>query len=512
MNTIRVNLRRKIGVVNQNIYGHFTEHAFKNIYGGMFDPDSRFSNEAGLRTDVIELLKAVRVPVLRYPGGNFVSNYHWEDGIGPRNLRKKHFDYAWGTVEDNQFGTLEFMQLCRATGAEPYLCCNMGTGTLDEAMNWVEYCNSERDSHYANLRREHGFEEPFRVKYWGLGNECYAPWQMGAFSNGREYATRALEFGKAIRFADPKAQLVACGFESDPAWNMEVLSVLKNMINSISVHHYSVDWGCFDLNDYHQLMSISEFVHELLRCLRSAIEAVTGDLYHPIKISLDEWNMFGWAHPGVDDNQFYTLENALVTASVLNTLIRNCNIVDMANYSVFTNINGAIQTHRNGVVLRPQYYVFKLFAQYMGGVLLDSEVISDTFETDMPVDRRVMKDYYNEAAVEKGGRLRTGLERHVHRKLPYLDSVTTINEDRKEISISLINKKPDGDLECVIELSDEIAIKEAHLHSIWSADIHDSNTETSEKVAIESSTLKAVNGKWTVRLPRHSVHVLNIPY
>ena len=512
MYKITVNPGRKLGDINKNIYGHFTEHAFRNIYEGMFDPASELSNETGLRTDVIELLKDVQVPVLRYPGGNFVSNYHWEDGIGPKDTRKKRFEYAWGTVEDNQFGTNEFIQLCRATGAEPYICCNMGTGTIEEAMNWVEYCNSTRDTYYANLRRKNGFEEPFNVKYWGLGNECYAPWQMGAAPSAKDYAEKALEFGKAIRFTDPNAHLVACGFESDPAWNIEVLGILKNMINSISVHHYSVDWGCFDLNDYYQLMSISEFVNETVQSVRSAIEGVTGDIYHPMKVSLDEWNMFGWANERVDDNSFYTLENGIVTASVLNTLIRNCNIVDMANYSVFTNINGAIQTNSRGVVLRPQYHVFKLFTNYMGGMLVDSEIISKKFEIQMPVDRRVLKDYYNEAAVEKGGRLRSGVNHFVNRKVDYLDSVSTIDEKTKEISISLINKSLKDDIECVIEISSDIRIKGSQMHSIWSADIKDFNSEENQKISIESSVMSKTNRNMNIRIPRHSINILKLKY
>lgn len=512
MYKISVNPRRKIGTVNRNIYGHFTEHAFGNIYGGVYDPGSELTNELGLRNDVVEVLKDVKVPMLRYPGGNFVSNYHWEDGVGPKEARKKRFEYAWNTVEDNQFGTNEFMALCRATGAEPYLCCNMGTGTVEEAMNWVEYCNSERDTYYANLRREHGYEEPFGVKYWGLGNECYAPWQMGAAVNAKDYAQKALEYGKAIRFADPDAHLVACGFESDPAWNIEVLGVLKNMINSISVHHYSVDWGCFDLDDYYQLMSISEFVNELVRSVRGAIEGVTGDIYHPIKIALDEWNMFGWAHERVDDNSFYTLENGIVTASILNTLIRNCNIVEMANYSVFMNINGAVQTREGGVVLRPQYYVFKLFTHHMGDVLVDCDVVSEAFETKMPVDRRVLSDYYNEAAVEKGGRLRSGVNRYVDREVKYLDSVSTIDEAKREISVSLINKNLEEDIECAIEMASGVEIKRAELHTIWSEGVKDANTEEKESVGIESSEVTVKGGEVKLKLPRHSISVLKVGY
>ena len=512
MYRIIVNPNRVIGRINKNIYGHFTEHAFRNINGGMYDPESELSNESGFRNDVIESLKGVKVPVLRYPGGNFVSNYHWEDGLGPKQDRKRRYDYAWGTVEDNQFGTNEFIQFCRATGAEPYLCCNMGTGTIEEAMNWVEYCNSERDTYYAELRRQHGFSKPFNVKYWGLGNECYAPWQMGAARDARDYAMKALEFGKAIRFADPNAHLIACGFESDPAWNIEVLGVLKNMINSISIHHYSVDWGCFDLSDYHQLMSISEFVNEMIKSLRAAIEGVTGDIYHPIKIALDEWNMFGWVHERVDDNSFYTLENGMVTASILNTLIRNCGIVEMANYSVFVNINGAVQTNKQGVVLRPQYYVFKLYTHHMGGVLVDSEVISEKFETDMPKDRRVFRDYCNEAAVEKGGRLRSDVDRRVKRQIKYLDSVSTIDEKCSEISISLINKSLEDDIDCTIEVSNDFRMRTSQLHSIWSADIKDYNSEETENVAIESTQLTQTNRPIAIKIPRHSINVLKLKY
>ncbi len=512
MYKIIVHPSRTIGHISNNIYGHFTEHAFRNIKGGMFDPDSDLSNELGLRNDVIEVLKEVKVPLLRYPGGNFVSNYHWEDGVGPRQDRKRRYEYAWDTVEDNQFGTNEFIELCRATGASPYICCNMGTGTVEEAMNWVEYCNSNRDTYYAHLRRKNGYDEPFGVKYWGLGNECYAPWQMGAAMNARDYAYKAIEYGKAIRFADPNAYLIACGFESDPAWNVEVLGILKHMINAISIHHYSVDWGCFDLNDYYQLMSISEFVNEMVKSLRGAIEGVTGDIYHPIKIALDEWNMFGWANERVNDNHFYTLENGIITASILNTLIRNCNIVDMANYSVFVNINGAIQTSAQGLVLRPQYYVFKLYTHHMGDVLIDSEVISETFETNMPIDRRVLKDYFNEAAVEKGGRLRSGIERQVKRDVKYLDSVSTIDEKKREISVSLINKSLEDDIDCTIEMSHGISIKKAQMHSIWSSGIKDYNSEETESIGIENSELTKTDKKVNVSIPRHSINVLKLEY
>ena len=156
--------------VEPKVFGHFTEHAFGNIYGGMYDPDSAMADEQGLRTDVLSLMREVKVPILRYPGGNFVSNYHWEDGVDPKEKRRRVFEYAWLTEESNQFGTADFIALCRKVGAEPLICVNMGSGTPEEAMHWVEYCNGTGNTYYANLRRQHGYEAPFHVKYWGIGN------------------------------------------------------------------------------------------------------------------------------------------------------------------------------------------------------------------------------------------------------------------------------------------------------------------------------------------------------
>ena len=184
----------------------------------------------------------------------------------------------------------------------------------------------------------------------------------------------------------------------------------------------------------------------------------------------------------------------------------------MANYSVFTNINGAIQTHSRGAVLRPQYHVFKLYTNHMGGELLDSEIISEKFQTNMPVDRRVFNDYYNEAAVEKGGRLRSEVERFVSRDVDYLDSVATIDEKNKEISISLINKNLNDAIECSIEISGNTIIKSSQMHSIWSADIKDFNSGNTEKVSIQSSVIEEPNAKMKISIPRHSIQVLTLKY
>ena len=236
MTHITVHSNRIKSTVDRKIFGHFTEHAFRNIYGGMYDPQSSIADENGFRKDVLDALRQVRVPLLRYPGGNFVSNYHWEDGIGPKSERRRVFEYAWLTEESNQFGTADFIELCRKVGAEPLICVNMGSGTVEEAMHWVEYCNGTGNTYYANLRRSHGYEEPFGVKYWGLGNEMYGMWQM-KHQSAQAYAEAALEYAKGMKWVDPGISLIACGYEQSADWNYTVAKEIGSLIDYISAHH-----------------------------------------------------------------------------------------------------------------------------------------------------------------------------------------------------------------------------------------------------------------------------------
>lgn len=181
MARIKLDPDRRIGELDRRVFGGFVEHLGRCIYGGVFDEGSSLSDERGYRRDVLAAAKDLRIPILRWPGGNFVSGYHWTDGIGARDERPRKMDLAWSTEESNRFGTDEFIEYCRMLGAEPYICVNMGTGTMDEAQAWVEYCNGTGDTYWANLRRENGHEEPYNVRYWGLGNEMYGEWQIGPF-------------------------------------------------------------------------------------------------------------------------------------------------------------------------------------------------------------------------------------------------------------------------------------------------------------------------------------------
>src|SRR5215212_500473 len=210
MNRIFVNLDFPLGQLERNVFGGFAEHFGRCIYGGIYDPGSVLADERGFRTDVMAALRRLQMPLIRYPGGNFVSGYRWMDGVGPRYKRPARADMAWNTIESNQFGTNEFIEFCRAVDTEPYLVVNCGDGDSREARDWVEYCNSGKDTELADLRRHHGYGAPHNVKYWGIGNEVDGPWQIG-FKTPQEYARAATEFGKVMKWADPSIKLIASG-------------------------------------------------------------------------------------------------------------------------------------------------------------------------------------------------------------------------------------------------------------------------------------------------------------
>ena len=500
---ILVDLRKESGIVDRKLFGHFMEHAFGNIYGGIYDPGNKNAGPEGLREDVIKLLKRVRPSILRYPGGNFVSNYHWEDGIGPKENRRVMFDYAWQAEESNQFGTVDFINLCRKLNAEPCICVNMGTGTIEEAMHWVEYCNGTENTYYANLRRQHGYEEPFNVKYWGLGNEVYGDWQMG-YKNAEDYAKAAFEFAKAMLWVDSSIKLIACGYEKNSDWNTVVVKKLNYLIDYVSAHHYSVGWGIFDKENYLQCMYISEYMQKLTDVTVAAIRTATNDNKNRIKVAWDEWNMYGWKIDGINDDLNYTLQNAIVTASVLNMFKRNCNTVGMANYSTFLNINGAIRVDGDEVVLRPQYHVFDLLSNNTGENYYLTEVASNTFSIVEPRD-------------PKSERTRPRLKLdHIDSSPPqtveakYIDAVATGDKDGS-LYISLVNKHPDEDIDVEIYFhGKDIAQNGSEAYEIYHEDVKAANTVSDpENVKIKRVEAPVVsNGYCNYRAKKHSINLL----
>lgn len=368
------------------IYGHFIEHFHRQIYGGLFDPTNPLSDEDGFRMDILEAMRRIHVPILRWPGGCFVSAYHWKKAVGEK--RTPFFDKAWRVEDPATFGTDEYIKLCRKIGAEPYICTNAGTGTAEEMSDWMEYCNLESEGEFAKLRIRNGHEEPYSVRYWSIGNENYGSWEIGA-KEADEWSRLVLEAAKMMKHVDPRTELSAAALP-DIDWNVKLLGRGRDFLSWISIHKY---WNLMaeenDFADYNETMAYTNDLETDIRKVRGLLMAF--GLEKKIRIACDEWNLRGWHHPKVlsiqqgitkeeylyprdknDQNEDYTMADAVFTACYLNTLNRNADIVGMACFAPIVNTRGCIFSYDQGIVLRSTYHVFNLYVNYMGDEILSS--------------------------------------------------------------------------------------------------------------------------------------------
>jgi alpha-N-arabinofuranosidase len=373
---IKLDLDRRIGKLDRRVFGGFIEHLGRCIYGGVFDEGSSLSDDRGYRRDVLEAARGLRIPILRWPGGNFVSGYHWTDGIGSREERPRKTDLAWLTEESNRFGTDEFIEYSRLMGAEPYICVNMGTGTMDEAQAWVEYCNGTGDTYWAKLRRRNGHEEPYNVKYWGLGNEMYGEWQIGALS-AEDYVRKAREFAKLMKWTDPDIVLVGCGLSGLTDWDRVVIEGLAPFVDYHSIHIYTGS------DDYWSNVLAPHQADRALRTTRAMIERTRYEqqIAHPIYVAYDEWNVWFREREqtsGLEER--YNLSDALAVATYLNVFARHCETVRIANLAQMVNVIAPIFTNEEGLFLQTIYHPLKLCAEHMREVVLDAHVECETHD------------------------------------------------------------------------------------------------------------------------------------
>lgn len=488
MNHIQIDLNRTLGPVNRNIFGGFAEHLGRCIYGGIYEPGSPFADEDGLRTDVLDALRRLRMPVIRYPGGNFVSGYRWRDGVGPREERPARTDLAWGALETNHFGTNEFITFCRKLGTEPYIAVNCGDGDMREARDWVEYCNGTKDTALVRLRREHGYEEPHRVKYWGIGNEVDGPWQIG-FKTPEEYARALTEFGKAMRWVDPSIKLLASAvslWDGDFVERAQlILEQAGDQIDYMALHWYVDNHA----NDFARFMTVSELIEERLSAYEGLIRALRLDnaIKRPIHIAVDEWNVWYRTHPvfGNDLNnleEIYNLEDALVVAMHLNAFIRHARSVQMANIAQIVNVIAPIFTKPDGLVLQTIFYPFELYSRTCGQIALDVAWRGDTFSAG---------DY-------------TGVRT--------LDVSATYDEQRRQITLYVVNRSATDALETTVSLLDARFAGPAQLSIINGPDIKAENTfATPDQVTLCEQEIALDGHTWTAVFEPHSVTALVCP-
>ena len=372
----------EIGSVDPRIFGGFLEHMGRSIYEGVYEPSSPHADEDGFRRDVLEALRGLELSLVRYPGGNFVSGYHWQDGVGDRAERKPRLEMAWNSLEPNHFGTHEFMRLCAKLDWEPMMAVNLGTGTPEEARDWVEYCNLPTGTHFANQRASHGREEPYEVRLWCLGNEMDGPWQTGHVP-AEHYAIRAQQAAKMMKDTDPRLEFVGCG-SSHPAlptyleWDRQVLEGLGGLGHYISLHRY-VDNHADDTEDF---LAITNSIDAQIESVDAVCRFVQGRRRSSRRTHLcfDEWNVWYKAGLGAREKEVaparfaphlieevYNLEDALVVAGFLNSFIRHADVVKVANLAQLVNVIAPILTRGDEVLIQSIYDAFAMYSRRKGG-------------------------------------------------------------------------------------------------------------------------------------------------
>jgi alpha-L-arabinofuranosidase len=380
-------------VINKNIYGQFAEHLGRLIYEGLWvGEDSTIPNTLGLRNDVVAALKELRVPVLRWPGGCFADEYHWRDGIGPRDKRPKRPNASWGGVDTNAFGTHEFLDLCEMLGAEPYINGNVGSGTPQEMMEWIEYMTSDSDSTLAQLRRQNGRDKPWKIPYFAVGNEG---WGCGGEMRPEYYADEYRRYATFIKdYSGNHIQKLAVGSHDDYYnWTEVLMSQAAKQMHGLSLHYYTLptsNWGQkgsatqFGEKEWHatlvRTLRIDEFIEK-----HSAIM----DKYDPQKrvgLMVDEWGTWYDREPGKDMGALYqqnTLRDAIVAGINLNIFNNHSDRVRMANIAQMVNVLQAmVLTDKERMVLTPTYYVFKMYKVHQGAKLIPIDLSAPEYRID----------------------------------------------------------------------------------------------------------------------------------
>lgn len=497
------NPKQTVGRADRMLYGHFLEHFHRQVYGGVFDPTSQFADEDGFRMDVLDALKKIRTPIIRWPGGCYVSAYDWHYGVGKQRIPT--YDKAWRVEESNLFGTDEFVRLCRKLDCEPYICTNAGTGTAEEMSNWVEYCNIRDMGRFAKERIANGYPQPHGVKYWSIGNENWGGHEIGSKDHD-EWGRLVRESAKMMLRVDPTLQLSAAALDNLD-WNLSLLRSAGSYLDWISIHSYwDFSGDGVTYADYDSVMlRTGKDISGAIDRVRSVLTVL--GLEKKIKIAYDEWNLRGWYHPNLmdlwnregkrhedeafyrdqvigardlnDNNAIYTMADAVFSAAFLNTCLRNCDLVGMACFSPVVNTRGAVFTHRDGIVLRPTYYVFQLYANLL------KDTVLDMWSQDVPV--------------------LTGRVGRNEKTVDVVDVVLTYGDG--SYAAAAVNKDPVQEQEVEFSVIED-GISEMRIHTLNGPDKDSYNDIGSSPVGVTVSQWMPYTGK--VRLAPHSVNVIEM--
>ena len=505
----RVFLRRAPGRgdLDRRVLGSFLEHLGRAIYTGVYEPGSRLADAKGFRTDVAREVKDLGVPIVRYPGGNFVSGYNWLDGVGPKAQRPVVLDRAWNSLETNQFGTNEFLEWCGLTGSEPLLGMNFGTGSVEMAVAYVEYCNLARGTRWSELRRSHGYERPHNIRYWCLGNEMDGPWQIGQMQ-AREYGRKARDAAKQMRTIDPDLRLIACGSSGTfmptyLTWDREVLEECYDQVDGLSLHAYygnTKEWSGNSTARYlamnldmdrqiHEAAAVCDYVQGLQRSNKR------------LWLSFDEWNVWYRARDAQSTDgkraaaprlleEVYNLEDALLVGGFVNTLLRNSDRVRVACLAQLVNVIAPLVTNETGVLRQSTYYPYSWALRYARGRVLDLRVESETYRISAA---GLQADFARDASV------------------PFVDLVATIDDGAGQAAVLALNRDLDGEREVVLEWQDIVPTRVLACETLAGADLKAVNTFAEpRRVAPQRLDPPAAGGRMTIKLPPRSYTVTHL--
>ena len=385
-----INPNQKIAKINKDIYGHFSEHLGRCIYQGIYvGEDSKIPNVNGMRCDVVNALKDMGLPVLRWPGGCFADEYHWKDGIGEKSKRKKMVNTHWGgVVEDNSFGTHEYFELCRQLGCDTYINGNVGSGTVQEMNEWVEYMTFDGVSPMAELRKKNGHEKPWKIKYFGVGNES---WGCGGHMDPEYYGCLFKRYNTYVRdySSDNRIKRIACRPNVDDYhWTKEVMDKVKHHARGISLHYYTIpgdSWEHkgsatdFDRNEYYKTISRAYRMEELINNHLAVMDCINPQRW--VKLIVDEWGTWYDVEPGTNPGFLYqqnTMRDAIVAGVTLNIFNKHADRIMMANIAQTVNVlQSVILTDGDKMVLTPTYHIFKMYKEHQENTLIGSYITSE---------------------------------------------------------------------------------------------------------------------------------------
>ncbi len=468
---IKLSKDQIISKIDERIYGSFVEQLGRAVYGGIYEPGHPTADDQGFRQDVLELVRELNVPIIRYPGGNFVSGYHWEDGTGPKELRPRRLELAWAAEEPNEIGIDEFQEWCKRANSQVMMAVNLGTGTPEEAGNEVEYCNLDTNTCYAEKRRKNGFKEPFKFPVWCLGNEMDGEWQI-CHKTAEEYARIATETAKIMKWTDPSIELVACGSSGIgmPTWGTWERTVLRETykyIDFLSLHSYYENHADDTPAFLGKSLEMERFITKTIEICDEIKAELQSD--KTINLSFDEWNV--WFHSMGQDAKLprwgsaqhrledvYNLEDALVVGCLMITLLKHSDRVRMACLAQLVNVIAPIMTEDGGPAWRQTiFFPFRDASNLGRGTALKTGVECGTYAA--------------------GG----------NDAIPYVESVAVLSEDENALHIFAVNRSLTDPMELSLDLNGFEGFRPVEHRVLTGEDLKAVNTATNPENVSETT-------------------------